>query len=87
MTGDELRAAMQNISNARTPAAELKATIQLLVHEDELAAALDDRDRLEWLVTSKLTTRDIVDLIYYRTWHGMRYDSTRAAIDAARGKS
>ena len=87
MTGDELRTAMQNIANARTPAAELKATIQLLVHEDELAAALDDRDRLEWLEQTRLTSDATRDLVSYWKWDGKRYGAgLRAAIDSARGK-
>ena len=79
MTGDELRARYDK-----------SRTIQTYINGEEvaeLAAALDDRDRLEWLEQTRLTSDATRDLVSYWKWDGKRYGAgLRAAIDSARGK-
>ena len=87
MTGDELRA-MSNWAWSEMGNAE----------QDELAAALDDRDRLEWLEQSRVKCiphREKWSEGWLLFWTLVRrgkamghpLGSLRAAIDDARGKS
>ena len=86
MTGDELRA-MPNWAWSEMGNAE----------QAELAAALDDRDRLEWIAANVNTNAAggmvpflgsvVLQAFLHAPPMGVEHPTLRAAIDSARGKS